>query len=53
MSVEAMRSDASLARLLGLPVGEKVCVALGIGYPGDPNQVPAERKRVRPRLFQP
>jgi nitroreductase len=51
--VEALRYDPSLAHFIGLGKGEMIHAAIAIGYPDEPYQLPAGRRRVRPRFFSP
>jgi len=53
IAVEALGHDPSISRLLGIAEGEKTHAAIAIGYPDESYQVPAGRKKVRPRIFQP
>jgi len=51
--VEALRNDPSIPRMLGISAEEKIHAAITLGYPDEPYQAPAGRKKVRPRIFQP
>ena len=51
-AVEAMRHDASIKRLLGIPDNERVYVVIALGKPNEKYLHPAGRKKVTPRFFE-
>jgi nitroreductase len=51
-TVEAIRNDPRIKRLLGLAQGEQIHAAIALGYPKIPFEHPAGRWPVTPRWFE-